>query len=55
MCIRDRQKTFSAHVDAQTMTLRQEAFPLSAEQARDLRKMCMVACGTAYHLSLIHI
>ena len=47
------QKTFSAHVDTQSMTLREEAFPLSEEQARGLRKMSVVACGTAYHAGMI--
>ena len=31
------QKTFTAHVDAQRMTLRQEAFPMTAQQAQALR------------------
>ena len=47
------QKTFTAHVDAQRMTLRQEAFPMTAQQAQALRKMSIVACGTAYHAGMI--
>ena len=47
------KKTFTAHVDAQRMTLRQEAFPMTAQQAQALRKMSIVACGTAYHAGMI--
>ncbi len=47
------QKTFSAHVSAPCMELRPEAFPLTAQQAQALRKVTIVACGTAYHAGVI--
>ena len=47
------QKTLTAHVDTRTMTLRPEAFPVTAEEARALHKVSIVACGTAYHAGVI--
>lgn len=47
------QKTFSAHVDTKTMTLREDAFPFSAEDAAALSSLTIVACGTAYHAGVM--
>ena len=47
------RKTFSAHVDVNTMTLREGAFPFTAEEARSLQRLTIVACGTAYHAGVI--
>lgn len=47
------RKTFSAHVDADGPTLRPGAFPIAAEEARALRRLTIVACGTAYHAGMI--
>ena len=41
-------ETFGAHVDKSIPAIREEGF-LSAEQARALRRVVIVACGTAYH------
>ncbi|MGN0778855.1 MAG: glutamine--fructose-6-phosphate transaminase (isomerizing) [Aristaeellaceae bacterium] len=46
-------KTFTAHVDAKTMTLREDAFPITQEEASALRSLTIVACGTAYHAGVI--
>ncbi len=47
------KKTFTAHVDTDAMTLRSEAFPLSAEAAQALTCMTIVACGTACHAGMV--
>lgn len=47
------RKTFSAHVDAGSGRLRADAFPISEEEARSLKTMTIVACGTAYHAGVI--
>lgn len=47
------QKTFSAHVDTKTMTLREDAFPFSAKDAAALSSLTIVACGTAYHAGVV--
>ena len=46
-------KTFTAHVDTATMTLRADAFPFTAEEARSLSTLTVAACGTAYHAGVI--
>ena len=46
-------KTFTAHVDTNTMTLRQDAFPFTEEEAKSLATLTIVACGTAYHAGVI--
>ena len=46
-------KTFTAHVDTQTMTLRPDAFPFTAEEAKSLTSLTIAACGTAYHAGVI--
>ena len=46
-------KTFTAHVDTKTMTLREDAFPFSREEASALKCLTIVACGTAYHAGVI--
>lgn len=45
------RKTFLAHAEGDA--LRAGAFPLTAEAARALRRLTMVACGTAYHAAVI--
>lgn len=47
------KKTFSAHVDSESMTIRPDAFPLSAEEAKRLHTLTIVACGTAYHAGVV--
>ncbi len=47
------KKTFSAHVDTETMTLRPEVFPITAEEASALSRLTIVACGTAYHAGVV--
>ncbi len=47
------RKTFTAHVDPDTMTLRPEVFPFSAEEAQSLTSLTIVACGTAYHAGVV--
>ena len=46
-------RTFSAHVEAKTMALRQDAFPITAAQAQQARSLTIAACGTAYHAGMI--
>ncbi len=47
------KKTFSAHVDTETMTLRPEVFPITDEEAKSLTGLTIVACGTAYHAGVV--
>lgn len=47
------KKTCSAHMDTEHMTLRPDAFPISADEARALSRMTIVACGTAYHAGMV--
>lgn len=47
------RKTLGAHADLQSMALRADVFPLTAEEARSIRKLHIVACGTAYHAGVI--
>jgi len=47
------KKTFTAHVDPETMTLRPEVFPFTAEEAQSLSSLTIVACGTAYHAGVV--
>ena len=46
-------KTFSAYVDPDTTTIRPNAIPLSAHEARSITSMTIVACGTAYHAGVV--
>lgn len=46
-------KTFSAHVDPETMRLRPEVFHISDETVRAISSITIVACGTAYHAGVI--
>ena len=46
-------KTFTAHVDPATMTLRPDAFPFTAKEARALSALTITACGTAYHAGVV--
>ncbi len=47
------KKTFTAHVDAETMQLRADAFPITEEEAKSLTGLTIVACGTAYHAGVV--
>ena len=47
------KKTFSAHVDVDSLQLRPEVFPISAEEAQSLTGLTIVACGTAYHAGVV--
>ncbi len=47
------KKTFTAHVDTETMMLRPEVFPFTAEEAQSLTSLTIVACGTAYHAGVV--
>ncbi len=47
------KKTFSAHVDAEAMQLRADAFPITEEEAKSLTGLTIVACGTAYHAGVV--
>lgn len=47
------KKTFTAHVDPETMTLRADAFPITEEEAKSLTGLTIVACGTAYHAGVV--
>ncbi len=46
-------KTLTAHVDTAAMCLRADAFPFTAEEAKALTSLTIVACGTAYHAGII--
>lgn len=47
------RKTFTAHVDAASFSLRPDAFPISPEAACAMKGLVIVACGTAYHAGMI--
>lgn len=47
------KKTFTAHVDMEKMELRADAFPITAEEAKSLTGLTIVACGTAYHAGVV--
>ena len=47
------KKTFTAHVDTEAMALRPEVFPFTAEEAKALSSLTIVACGTAYHAGVV--
>lgn len=47
------KKTFSAHVDVEKMQLRADAFPITADEAKRLTGLTIVACGTAYHAGVV--
>lgn len=47
------KKTFTAHVDTEKMQLRADVFPITAEEARSLTGLTIVACGTAYHAGVV--
>lgn len=47
------QKTLSAHVDAAKKQIREKSLPLSEDEAKNLQKLTIVACGTAYHASVM--
>lgn len=45
--------TLAPHVDAQTGMLRQDLMPLDADAVRGIRRLYIVACGTAYHAGVV--
>lgn len=47
------KKTCSAHMDMERMTLRPDAFPITAQEAQHLSQLTIVACGTAYHAGMV--
>ena len=47
------KKTFSAHVDMEKMQLRADAIPITADEAKRLTGVTIVACGTAYHAGVV--
>ena len=47
------QKTLGAHVDTAKKQIREHSLPLGAQEARSLQKLTIVACGTAYHASVM--
>lgn len=47
------KKTCSAHMDMERMTLRPDAFPITAQEAQSLSQLTIVACGTAYHAGMV--
>ena len=47
------KKTFSAHVDTETLALREDAFPITQDEAKALSGMTIAACGTAYHAGIV--
>ncbi len=46
-------KTLGAHVDTAKKQVREHSFPLNEEEAKHLQKLTIVACGTAYHASVM--
>ena len=46
-------KTLGAHVDTAKKQIREHSFPLNWEEAKALQKLTIVACGTAYHASVM--
>ncbi len=47
------KKTFTAHVDVESMQLRADVFPITEEEAKSLSGLTIVACGTAYHAGVV--
>lgn len=47
------KKTFTAHVDPETLQLRADAFPITEDEAKSLTGLTIVACGTAYHAGVV--
>ncbi len=47
------KKTFSAHVDADRMQLRADAFPITSTKAQSITGLTIAACGTAYHAGVV--
>ena len=45
--------TLSRYIDVEHYAIREDALGISDEQARAIRKVGIVACGTAYHAGLI--
>lgn len=46
-------KTFTAHVDCDAQMLRPEMFPITQEEAASLKRLNIVACGSAYHAGVV--
>ncbi len=47
------QKTLGAHVDTVKKQVREHSLPLNADEAKSLQKLTIVACGTAFHASVM--
>ncbi len=47
------QKTLTAHADTESAQIREDGFPLTQEEAVDLKKITIVACGTAFHAAMM--
>jgi glucosamine--fructose-6-phosphate aminotransferase (isomerizing) len=47
------RKTLNPHLDINGPSIRQDGMPISAEEARQLRKITILACGTAWHAGMI--
>lgn len=45
--------TLMPYIDQKTMTIRQEKMPLDAEAVREIKRLFIVACGTAYHAGVV--
>lgn len=46
-------ETFSSHVDMSLREIRQEGFMLDAQRAKEISRVMIVACGTAYHAGVV--
>lgn len=46
-------KTLSAHYDASSSSLMPNAFPITKQEAKGLKKLTIAACGTAYHAAVV--
>jgi glucosamine--fructose-6-phosphate aminotransferase (isomerizing) len=47
------KKTLDQYVNLKNNTLKSDHFPWSAEEAKDLDRLTVVSCGTAYHAGLL--
>lgn len=47
------QDTLNHYVNIETMEIRRETMPFSPEQAKELTKITLLGCGTAYHAGLV--
>ena len=47
------KKTIEQYANARTRSLKNDCFPWTAEEARALKRLTIVSCGTAYHAALL--